>query len=535
MTTTRSSRVIPLSLLSALVAVALLSAPARAATTVVLEAENAVLSGPTALSVHAGFNGTGYADFGESLGEYIEWTVTAGEAGFYSVSFRYALEMAASRPLALSVNGGAASVVDFPTTGEWFVWKMTEGVEVQLVAGTNTIRLTAETNVGANIDQLKVSVIPDPDDVFTYEAEEALLTGPSISIQHAGFTGDGYADYGPNLGEYIEWTVNAPVDGFYSIAFRYALDDDPRPLLLTLNVANETTIEFPPTNAWTNWALTNPIEIELEAGTNIVRATAANNVGANVDSLILSLLAAAESENVPPTGITLDNSDVPEGVQGAIVGTLAVADANEGDEHSFVVSDVRFEVIDGVLMLKSTESLDFDTSPTVSLDVTATDLEGASVTVTLVLQVIEGSPFEALYEAEDGTFTRANVGSAIDGYTGEGYLRFSPRNGAGVVWQVNVPSAGTYKLKFRYTGPCQSEMRLRVNGTVVKWQLQFPRVKKHGRHNHNHSFNHAWNSWRTWRNVCVEVQLVAGNNSIRLDAIGRRRSFLDSMTILEAN
>jgi hypothetical protein len=42
-----------------------------------------------------------------------------------------------------------------------------------------------------------------------------------------------------------------------------------------------------------------------------------------------------------------------------------------------------------------------------------------------------------------------------------------------------------------------------------------------------------WRSWRKWRNVCVEVQLQAGSNTIRLDALGRRRSILDSMTILK--
>jgi hypothetical protein len=98
---------------------------------------------------------------------------------------------------------------------------------------------------------------------------------------------------------------------------------------------------------------------------------------------------------------------------------------------------------------------------------------------------------------------------------------------------VSVPSAGAYKLKFRYTGPCHSTMRLRVNGAIVSSQLQFPRVKHRGEG--SNPAHHAWNAWRSWRNVCVEVQLAAGNNTIRLDAIGRRRSFLDSMTVLEVD
>jgi len=532
MTAKRPSSMVSLSFVPALICALAIASPAGAASTVTLEAEDATLSGPTVLSEHVGFRGTGYADFGETLGEYIEWNVTAGEAGFYAVAFRYAINGSTPRPLELSVNGGSATVVDFPATGDWTVYKFTDKVEVQLVAGNNTIRLTAASSIGANLDQLRVSVIPDPDDIVTYEAEEATLVGPAISVQHEGYTGDGYADFGPNLGEYIEWVVNAPVDGFYTVAFRYALNDDPRPLLMTLNVAESTVIEFPPTNAWTNWALTEELELELEAGESVIRATAANNVGANVDSLILTLLVATEEENYPPTAISLDNSDVPEGVAGATVGILSVTDPNETDVHTYEVSDARFEVIDGVLMLKTPDALDADLEPTVSIIVTATDSEGASVSVPFTILVIPGAPFEVLLEAEDATFTRAHVGSAIPGFTGEGYLRFSPRNGAGVVWQANVPTAGCYKLKFRYTGPCESEMRLRVNGSLVKSRLDFPRVKRH----RGHSFfngNHAWNAWKSWRTVCIEVQLNAGNNSIRLDAIGRRRSFIDSLTILE--
>src|SRR6185295_10500034 len=72
---------------------------------------------------------------------------------------------------------------------------------------------------------------------------------------------------------------------------------------------------------------------------------------------------------------------------GAVVGSLSVTDQDLGDSHSFTVSDDRFEVVDGSLKLKDGVSLDHETEGQVSVDVTATDAGGLSVTQSFTIGV----------------------------------------------------------------------------------------------------------------------------------------------------
>jgi uncharacterized delta-60 repeat protein len=124
---------------------------------VVLEAENAALSGAGVSRTHAGYTGTGYADFGSARGYYIDWAFDNGAgAGPRTLTFRYANGGSASRPLELRVNGQVLrSAMDFPPTGGWSVWR-TVSITVSLTAGVNHIRLTSIETRGPNIDSLTI-------------------------------------------------------------------------------------------------------------------------------------------------------------------------------------------------------------------------------------------------------------------------------------------------------------------------------------------------------------------------------------------
>ncbi len=111
----------------------------------------------------AGADGGAYVDFGTNPGDALAFSVTAPAAGTYTATIRYANGGAEGRPLALSVNGGAASNVAFTPTGTgdagWENW--TEiAVTLDLAAGANTVRLAipsaADGGVpnGPNIDRI---------------------------------------------------------------------------------------------------------------------------------------------------------------------------------------------------------------------------------------------------------------------------------------------------------------------------------------------------------------------------------------------
>ena len=115
--------------------------------------------------------GDAYVDFGSNAGDALAFSVNAPAAGTYTATIRYANGGAEDRPLALSVNGGAASNVAFAPTGTgdagWENWTEVE-VTLDLAAGANTVRLAIPTAAdggvpnGPNIDQ--IAFAPREDD-----------------------------------------------------------------------------------------------------------------------------------------------------------------------------------------------------------------------------------------------------------------------------------------------------------------------------------------------------------------------------------
>jgi unsaturated rhamnogalacturonyl hydrolase len=140
--------------LSGTVALAVL--PAQAASTR-YEAESATIFHGTVAADHTGYTGSGFVDFTNETGSYVEFSLTAAAAGPATLTFRYANGTTADRPADIAVNGGTVSAgLSFPGTGSWTTWQ-TASATASLSAGTNTVRVTATTaNGGANLDSLTV-------------------------------------------------------------------------------------------------------------------------------------------------------------------------------------------------------------------------------------------------------------------------------------------------------------------------------------------------------------------------------------------
>ncbi|WP_431927595.1 glycosyl hydrolase family 28 protein [Nonomuraea jabiensis] len=121
------------------------------------EAENATISQGVAESNHAGFSGTGFVNYDNVAGSYVEFTVNAAAAGTATLTLRYANGTTANRAMDIAVNGTVvAAAKPFNGTGAWTTWQSTT-VSAQLIAGANTVRATATTaNGGPNLDYLEV-------------------------------------------------------------------------------------------------------------------------------------------------------------------------------------------------------------------------------------------------------------------------------------------------------------------------------------------------------------------------------------------
>ncbi|MFD9945165.1 family 20 glycosylhydrolase [Nonomuraea sp. NPDC059023] len=116
------------------------------------EAENAVISRGVVESNHAGYSGTGFVNYDNATGGYVEFTVTAATTGPATVRLRYANGTTANRRMNV-----AGTVHDFPGTGAWTTWQ-TKTLTLPLNAGSNVIRATATTSDGGpNLDYLEVA------------------------------------------------------------------------------------------------------------------------------------------------------------------------------------------------------------------------------------------------------------------------------------------------------------------------------------------------------------------------------------------
>jgi endoglucanase len=249
------------------------------------EAESATIFHGAVESNHAGFSGTGFVNFANEVGSYVQFGVTAATAGTATVALRYSNGTTLNRPLDITVDGSlVADELSFAGTGAWSTWA-TRTITVPVTAGSHTVRAIATTvNGGPNLDFLDLEVAPL---VTDFQAEAATISQGVVASTHAGFTGTGFVDYNAVAGSYVQFSVPAAVAGAVGLQFRFANGSTAnRPMDITVNgslVAND--LAFNPTGAWTTWQ-TQTTNATLTAGTNTIRATAVTaNGGPNLDRL----------------------------------------------------------------------------------------------------------------------------------------------------------------------------------------------------------------------------------------------------------
>jgi len=118
--------------------------------------------------------------------------------------------------------------------------------------------------------------------------------------------------------------------------------------------------------------------------------------------------------NAPPTIGSLSNNTVLENATNVSIGTVNFSDVNN-DGVFFSVDDPRFEIWPGgELRLKGT-ALDFETTPSVDIKVTATDSLGASSTKTFTIQVQDQNEPIPQFNVTPVTSIAENVKGALLG------------------------------------------------------------------------------------------------------------------------
>lgn len=117
----------------------------------------------------------------------------------------------------------------------------------------------------------------------------------------------------------------------------------------------------------------------------------------------------------------------------------------------------------------------------------------------------------------DGTIDSNN-----SGYTGAGFANTDNAKGNGVNWAVNAANSSRYTLSFRFAngGTSNRNGSLVINGgSNGNYTLELPTT----------------GSWTNWQTASIEVDLVQGNNNLKLSALGAEGlPNMDSLTIVGA-
>lgn len=262
----------------------LLAAPPATAAPTVYEAENATISQGVVEANHAGYSGTGFVNYDNLVGSYVEWTIPGATAGATTLTLRFSNGTTTARPMNIAVNGALVATPSFGSTANWDTWS-TAAVPVTLVDGVNVIRATATTSGGGpNVDYASLDVAAPPPAV--YEAESAGSSQCVFENLHTGYTGTGYVNCDNIVGSYIDWTISVAVAGDTNLNFRYANGNTTaRPASIQVNGVTVATPSFGATGAWTSWTSATVVA-PLVVGANSVRliGTTANGP-ANIDSL----------------------------------------------------------------------------------------------------------------------------------------------------------------------------------------------------------------------------------------------------------
>jgi len=98
---------------AAAVATVAIVVPASAAATL-YEAESATISQGTVDSDHAGFTGSGFVNYTNITGSYVEFSITLAEASNASLVLRYANGTTTNRPMTIAVNGATIATAQEP-------------------------------------------------------------------------------------------------------------------------------------------------------------------------------------------------------------------------------------------------------------------------------------------------------------------------------------------------------------------------------------------------------------------------------------
>jgi Predicted beta-xylosidase len=511
------------------------------------EAEDASYSGVTRtiLSDSSKSSGSGVMQYNNSAGDFVEFTVNTNSAGSYSLNFRYNNNTTESVPMKLGVNQDSSRDLSFwSNAGNEFNYDLLRVDNVQLKAGSNKIRLTADEANGLVLDALIVKRST------MYEAENADLTGgAAIASNHSGYSGTGFVEGMWNKGASAQFSVDVPYTGNYSVNLRYSNGfTDDKTLSVYVNGVKVKRIALLAYGDWDKWA-DRYDNIELKAGHNTITYQYDNGDSGDTNLDSISVAEATTWHYEAENGILSGNANLAADQAGYTGTGYATGLTSVNSAVDFAVNVENSAVYDFKLRFSNSAA----ESKTLSLYLNGVKVKQLSFSSTgegnswsEVLETVnlnKGNNTIAFkydagdsgeinidnihlnkripwkYQAEDANL-QGGTHAATDHlwYEGTGFAGGFESVNESIRFNVNVPNTASYPATLRYSGAQSSDITitLYVNGNRIKQLSLTPTA-----------------DWDSWSEATETLNLNAGNNTIEYKReIGDTGRFnMDSITI----
>ena len=150
------------------------------------------------------------------------------------------------------------------------------------------------------------------------------------------------------------------------------------------------------------------VQLNFESKSNYSLTITATNQNGTTTSFQFTI--TVNDVNDLPSNIELASDSLQGDLDGAIIGEITVTDEDAGETFTYAVNDDRFEIIEGVLRLKSDQSIS-SANASIDLIITVTDSQGGEYeeTVTIIVGGIKLDNY-SLNENSDGSI----VGKIIE-------------------------------------------------------------------------------------------------------------------------
>jgi pectate lyase len=181
---------------------------------------------------HSGFSGSGYVNFDNEPGGYIEWLIPMADKAEQSITIYYAHGGSDTREMKIEVD---SLIIDsakiFPATGAWTTWDSVT-VTASLDSGINKFRLTALSSEGGpNIDRIEVTGEPG---INKYTLT-ILGSGGKVTLNPLG----GLYDEGTNVA-----LTAIPAEDFSFYSWSGDLNSTENPTTITMDSNKEIQVLF---------------------------------------------------------------------------------------------------------------------------------------------------------------------------------------------------------------------------------------------------------------------------------------------------